>query len=149
VYNHGKIILILFISGVSVFSAPKPFKCLGYAGYRDSQVPTQGEPSKAQVEEDIKILAPFTHGIRTYGSGRGTHGQFLQAICDAAGINLFLSVWINHNDAENTSAIDASMALVKEGHPSIKSVIVGNEYLLRSDQLYKANLNKPKTVLPA
>jgi exo-beta-1,3-glucanase (GH17 family) len=67
---------------------------------------------------------------------------------DQLGLDLYMGVWIDstYTDAVNYGAIDASIGIVcgapsaggcphgTSAHPSIKSFIVGNEYLLRVRQ---------------
>jgi exo-beta-1,3-glucanase (GH17 family) len=116
-----------------VFKDPRPFKCVCYSGYRDGQGPGQAEPSEAQVREDLILLKKRTHEIRTYGSGKGTHGNFVPRLADELGLTVHLGIWVDatYDEAANLAAVDDAIALIREGHKSIKSVIVGNEYMLR------------------
>lgn len=117
-----------------VIKNPKPFKAICYSGYRQDQGPGWKEPSEAEVREDLKILAPYTHEIRTYGSGVGTHGyDFVPKICDELGLKLHIGIWVDdkYDEAANLKAVNDAITLVKQGHPSIKSVIVGNEFMFR------------------
>ena len=115
------------------FKDPRPFKCLCYSGYRDGQAPGQSEPSEAQVREDLILVKKYTHEIRTYGSAKGTHGNFVPKLADELGLTVHLGIWVDatYEDAINLAAVNDAIALIKEGHKSIKSVIVGNEYMLR------------------
>lgn len=112
---------------------PRPFKCICYSGYRDGQAPGQSEPSESQVREDLILLKKFTHEIRTYGSGKGTHGNFIPKLADEIGLSVHLGIWLDdtYSDAANLGALRDAFALIREGHKSIKSVIVGNEYMFR------------------
>lgn len=117
-----------------VIKNPKPFKVLCYSGYRKDQGPGWKEPTEAEVREDLTLLAPYTHGIRTYGSGAGTHGHdFVPKICDQLGLELHLGIWVDdkYDEPTNVKAVNDAIALAKGGHPSIKSVIVGNEFMFR------------------
>jgi exo-beta-1,3-glucanase (GH17 family) len=115
------------------FKDPRPFKCVCYSGYRDGQGPGQSEPSEAQVKEDLILVKKYTHEIRTYGSGKGTHGNFVPKLADELGLTVHLGIWVDatYDDATNLAAVNDAIALIKEGHKSIRSVIVGNEYMLR------------------
>jgi exo-beta-1,3-glucanase (GH17 family) len=113
---------------------PKPFKTICYSGYRQGQGPGWAEPTEQQVREDLRILATYTHEIRTYGSGAGTHGnEFVPKICDELGLKLHLGVWVDntYSESENLKAVNDAIAVAKKGYASIKSVIVGNEYMFR------------------
>lgn len=116
-----------------VLKDPRAFKCICYSGYRDGQGPGIGEPSEAQVREDLVLLKKYTHEIRTYGSGKGSHGNLVPKIADEIGLSVNLGVWVDatYDDATNLAAVNDAIALIKEGHKSIKSVIIGNEYMLR------------------
>lgn len=115
------------------FTDPRPFKCVCYSGYRDGQGPGQSEPSEAQVREDLILIKKHTHEIRTYGSGKGTHGHFVPGLADELGLTVHMGIWVDatYDEAANLAAVNDAIALIKEGHKSVKSVIVGNEYMLR------------------
>ncbi|HEY4102957.1 MAG TPA: hypothetical protein VGM44_03665 [Polyangiaceae bacterium] len=120
----------------------KYFKTICYTGYRNGQKPTgdpKTEPSYAQVQQDLTILAKYTHGIRTYGSNPLLHdGGDVPPIADALGLDLHMGIWIDdtYTDDQNMQAISDSLGIIAAGHKSIKSVIVANEYLLRVRQSF-------------
>jgi exo-beta-1,3-glucanase (GH17 family) len=116
-----------------VIRDPRSFKCICYSGYRDGQAPGQSEPNETQVKEDLVLLKKFTHEIRTYGCGKGTHGNFVPKLADEIGLTVHLGIWVDatYDDAANLAAVNDAIALINEGHKSIKSVVVGNEYMLR------------------
>ncbi len=91
------------------------------------------EPSYQQVEEDIQLLAPYTYGIRNYGTPDNEHGRWLPELCDKYGLNFYLGVWIDYNDSLNLKRLDYAIELANQNYASIKSIIVGNEFLLRSE----------------
>jgi exo-beta-1,3-glucanase (GH17 family) len=114
------------------------FKAICYEGYRDLQQPGGNEPTCEQVAADLRAIAPFTKGIRTYGSSPTEHdGKCIPALTDRMGLDLYMGIWIDSSltDAQNFAAIDDSLA-VAQGHPSIKILIVGNEYMLRARQTF-------------
>jgi exo-beta-1,3-glucanase (GH17 family) len=116
----------------------KYFKAICYEGYRDFQAPGAAEPTCDQVAADLKKIAPFTRGIRTYGSSSTQHdGKCIPALTDRLGLDLHMGIWVdNHaSDAQNLAAIDDSMAAA-QGHPSIKTIIVGNEFMTRVRQSF-------------
>ncbi len=120
------------------FSASKPFKVLCYSGYRDGEAPGGTEPTRAEVKEDLVKLLPYTFGIRIYSlSG---YLAFVPALCDSLGMELHVGVWLDNDDTKNQAAMDDAIKVIKEGHSSIKSVIVGNEYLLRQETVFNNNL---------
>jgi exo-beta-1,3-glucanase (GH17 family) len=120
----------------------KYFKVICYTGYRDGQAPTNNpatEPTQAQVLEDLTMLAKFTHGIRTYGSNPLLHdGGYVPGIADSLKLALHMGIWLDfsYTDAVNYKAIDDGLKIVSDGHPSIRTLIVGNEFLLRVRQKF-------------
>ncbi len=112
---------------------PKAFRCIPFAGYRDGQSPGAAEPSMAEVKAELLNIKPYTNEIRTYGSGKGTHGNFLPAMCDTLGMKIHMGIWVDnsYSDPQNQVSILEGIRLANEGHPSIRTVIVGNEFLLR------------------
>jgi exo-beta-1,3-glucanase (GH17 family) len=90
------------------------------------------------VAADLEKIAPFTRGIRTYGSSSTQHdGKCIPALTDRLGLDLHMGIWVDNrlSDAQNLASIDDSMA-VAQGHPSIKTIIVGNEFLYRVRQSF-------------
>ncbi len=135
-------------TGGATASGPKYFKGICYEGYRDGQFPGGPEPTCDQVQQDLSLIATFTRGIRTYGSSSANHdGKCVPGIADTLGLELNMGVWVDetYGDATNFAAIDDALVTVcgpagaaSKGcpagasvHSSIKSVLVGNEYLLR------------------
>jgi len=129
----------------------KYFKAIGYEGYRDGQMPGVGpsaEPTCAQVQQDLTILARYTRGIRTYNSTSTLHdGKCIPTLADQLRLDLHMGVWVDDSstDAANLAALDDSIGVLcghatpggcpsGSAHPSIKTMIVGNEYLLRASQ---------------
>jgi exo-beta-1,3-glucanase (GH17 family) len=116
-----------------VLKDPRPFKCICYSGYRDGQAPGQSEPNETQVREDLVLVKKYTHEIRTYGCGKGTHGYIIPRLADEIGLKVDLGIWVDDKYTEdaNLAAVNEAIALVNEGHKSIRSVIVGNEFMFR------------------
>jgi glucan 1,3-beta-glucosidase len=122
-----------------VLKDPTFFRCIPFSAYRDGQAPGQSEPTDAQVKADLQLIKPYTREIRTYGSGSTTHGNKLPAMCDELGMKIHLGIWIDDTYPEGTNlqSINEGIALAKENHPSIKTIIVGNEFLLRVRQAHR------------
>jgi exo-beta-1,3-glucanase (GH17 family) len=125
-----------------VLKNPKYFACIPYAGYRQGQAPGGAEPSYAQVQQDLSILAPYTHGIRTYGTSWRNNPaighDYIPHFCDSLNLNLYMGIWLDnpYGDATNLANCDQAITVVNQGHKCIKSIIVGNEYLLRVEQAH-------------
>ncbi|MDB5104410.1 MAG: Chitin binding protein [Fibrobacteres bacterium] len=122
-----------------VLKDPTLFRCIPFTAYHDGQNPGGGEPTLAQVKADLELIKPLTREIRTYGSGMTTHGSKLPALCDQMGMKIHMGIWIDdtYTEAANQQSILEGIDLVNEGHASIKTVIVGNEFLLRVRAAHK------------
>lgn len=118
---------------------PTMFRCIPFTGYRDGQAPGGAEPTLVQVKADLELIKPYTREIRTYGSGFNTHGSALPGLCDQLGMKIHMGIWIDDTYFENVNqqSIQEAIQLATDNHPSIKTVIVGNEFLLRVRQAHK------------
>jgi len=117
----------------------KPFRVICYTGYRAGQFPGGPEPTYNQVREDLVILSSYTQGIRTYGSDPAMHnGGFVPKLVDSLGLDLHLGIWLDQSYSEevNQAAISNGIKLMLEYKRIIKSVLVGNEFLLRVRQSF-------------
>jgi exo-beta-1,3-glucanase (GH17 family) len=118
----GTLVIPEFTGGLTV---------IDYSPYRDGQAPGGGQqPSEQQVREDLELLAQIATGIRIYGTDGGN--AHVPALCDELGLDLHVGAWIDGlaSDGPNVTAL---ANLVNEGHPSIKTAVVGNEVLNRTE----------------
>ncbi|MDB5049051.1 MAG: Chitin binding protein [Fibrobacteres bacterium] len=122
-----------------ILKDPTLFRCIPFTAYHDGQSPGGAEPSAAQVLADLNLIKPLTREIRTYGSGLTTHGSSLPGMCDQLGMKIHMGIWIDDTYAEdvNQKSILEGIGLATANHPSIKTVIVGNEFLLRVRAAHK------------
>jgi exo-beta-1,3-glucanase (GH17 family) len=122
-----------------ILKDPTVFRCIPFSAYRDGQSPGGAEPTAAQVKADLELIKPLTREIRTYGSGTGTHGNGLPDLCDQLGMKIHMGIWIDdaYPEDQNQASIVEGIRLANENHPSIKTVIVGNEFLLRVRAAHK------------
>jgi exo-beta-1,3-glucanase (GH17 family)/cellulose synthase/poly-beta-1,6-N-acetylglucosamine synthase-like glycosyltransferase len=100
---------------------------LAYNAFQRHDSPLAGElPSEADIEADLRRLAPLTPRLRTYSASELPQ---LPALADRHGLRLALGVWLEkraeRNEREITAAIDAARR-----HRSVERVIAGNETLL-------------------
>ncbi|HLP40587.1 MAG TPA: hypothetical protein VK465_03695, partial [Fibrobacteria bacterium] len=118
---------------------PTAFRCIPFAAYHDGQGPGWAEPSEDQVRSDLELIKPYTREVRTYGSGVGSHGNSIPRIAAKLGMSVHLGIWLDdtYPEATNQQSIRDAIALIQAGDGSIKSVIVGNEFLLRVRQDHK------------
>lgn len=113
--RHGQVVL----SGV------------GYGPYHAGQDPNYGiYPSSEEVAADMPTLAAVTNYIRIYSS-TGPATEIVRA-AQAAHICVSLGIWLGRNAAANAAEIAAGVRLARHSR-AVRSVIVGNEVLLRGD----------------
>ena len=108
-------------------------QCLSYTvSYQDaSPIDPDFKAPAGLMEDDMRRLRPLTDCIRTYSS-LGSQGDAVAAAADA-GIQVMLGIWISANDAANQSEIARAIELAKAHPAAIRSIIVGNEVLLRRE----------------
>lgn len=137
---------------------PWPDKVDGfaYAPFRADQSPIKGIfPTEAQINEDMILLAKYTHKIRIY-SVAGVQGE-IPRIAAEHGLKVTVGAWLTDQLDANRVEIDRLLEVVA-ANKNINRIILGNETLLRqeltSEQLIdyirevKAALKKMKRKIP-
>ncbi|MBK7251545.1 MAG: glycosyltransferase [Gammaproteobacteria bacterium] len=112
---------------------PWPARIQGFAfsPYHADQDAVNGvEPSEAQIDADLALLAGRTNAVRTYSS-LGTLSA-VPRLADRHDINVALGAWIDARHERNEQELDAAIRLARE-HMNVVRVIVGNEVVLRGD----------------
>jgi len=110
---------------------------VGYGPYHAGQDPNYGiYPSSGEVAADMPALSAVTNYIRIYGSA-GLYGATGPAAvvvraAEAAHMCVSLGIWLGRNAAANAAEIAAGVRLARQSR-AVRSVIVGNEVLLRGD----------------
>ncbi len=116
---------------------------IAYGPHRDGQFPGGPGPSRAQVREDLLLLAPHWNGIRIYNSV-GTADSILSVIRDERlTLSVMLGVWIAAEDARDSTGalleefpearaanrreVDAAVRLAAAYPGIVTSICVGNE----------------------
>lgn len=116
---------------------------IAYGMHRDGQRPGGASPSRAQIAEDLALLAPHWSTLRVYGSTEPT-GTVLEVLrASHPDMGLVLGVWIEPElvrdsvrhafvvDAakarENRRQIDAAVRLARRDADLIRAIVVGNE----------------------
>jgi exo-beta-1,3-glucanase (GH17 family) len=125
--------------GLPVAMPPSPLDpgeklyCVSYAPFRGLQSPI--DPSiridAAQIEDDLRRLAKLTHCVRTYSTDFGL--DQVAGIAARHGLKVIQGLWIGRDPARNRSEIETVIGLVKRHPDTIRSVVVGNEALLRGE----------------
>jgi exo-beta-1,3-glucanase (GH17 family)/cellulose synthase/poly-beta-1,6-N-acetylglucosamine synthase-like glycosyltransferase len=89
-----------------------------------------GAVTPEQIDEDLGVIADWTHSIRTYNATRGM--EALPAIASKHGLSVSLGIWVETDPASTRREIEAAVAAAK-AYPNVRSLIVGNEALLRKE----------------
>jgi glucan 1,3-beta-glucosidase len=133
------------IAGVWVWlgsPAPMPYPqlghaqklyCVSYTPFRGLQTPL--EPGTmipaAQIDDDLARLAEITDCVRTYSVDFGL--DQIAGIASKYGLKVMQGLWLSSHPARNNYQIETAIALANKYPGTIRSVVVGNETLLRGD----------------
>lgn len=104
---------------------------LSYVPGRD--LPSGAKPGKvtpAQIDEDFRILADWTHSVRTYNATRGM--EAVPGIAARYGLAVTLGTWVETDPVSTRKEIEAAIEAAKR-YPNVRALIVGNEALLRKE----------------
>lgn len=119
---------------VGLADAPSsPLPCVSYAPFRGSQSPfdeTLVIPP-AQIESDLRTLAGMTGCVRIYAVDQGLAA--VPAIAERLGLEVLLGAWLGRDPERNAEELSAVVSLANRYPRTIRSVIVGNEVLLRRE----------------
>ncbi len=107
--------------------------CISYAPFHGEQAPFTWwlDIPDAQIESDLKRLAPLTSCVRTY-SALGPQGRITK-LAGAEGLKVLQGIWLNRNRAENRREIEGALRLARQHQGVVEAFIVGNEVLLRGE----------------
>ncbi len=135
----GVIVASWWWRGAAIDMPPSPLakgerlQCVSYAPFRGQQTPldfTTQIPA-AQIEEDLKQLARLTDCIRIYSVDVGL--DQVPEIAKRHGLKVLLGIWVSNRRDRTEWQIKTGVALAKKFPDVIRSVIVGNEVLLRGE----------------
>ena len=90
------------------------------------------QPSIAEIDEDLALLAGDVHAVRTY-TVRGNLAE-VPRLAKAHGMNVALGGWLGAEAGDNREELDRLVRIFRENHQQVVRVIVGNEAILREDQ---------------
>ena len=107
--------------------------CLSYAPFRGGQSPLDPTTriSAAQIEEDLSQLARLTDCVRTYSVDYGL--DQIAGIASRLGLKVMQGLWLSSHPDKNRFQIETAVSLAKAYPGTIRSVVVGNEVLLRGE----------------
>ena len=110
-------------------------QCVSYAPYygKDQSPFVKGTIiSKAQIENDLKLLAKTSQCVRIYSVGQGL--DYVPEAASKTGLKVLLGAWIGWSDIENTDEINLATKLANTYPQTVVGLIAGNEVLLRGEQ---------------
>lgn len=114
-------------------SATEKLYCVSYTPFRGTQTPL--DPSTiipaSQIEDDLARLAQITECVRTYSVDFGL--EQIAAIAAKHGLKVMQGLWLSSSLVKNQYQIETAIALANKYPDTIRSVVVGNEVLLRGD----------------
>lgn len=115
------------------------FKSLSFAPFNPGDKPDSGTlTTEKQIHADLKVIAPYTHAIRTYASTGGL--ELVPSIAADFGLKVTVGAWIDKHQERNEREIKNAVEIAKRNR-NVNAVVVGNETILRDeikvDQLIK------------
>jgi exo-beta-1,3-glucanase (GH17 family) len=122
-----------------ILAADGKLQCLSYAPYYgEGQTPfIKGTMiSKAQIDQDLALLAERTQCVRIYSVNQGL--SYVPEAAEKVGLKVLLGAWIGWVDAENVQEIQTATTLANQYPNTVVGLIVGNEVLLRGEQTEQA-----------
>lgn len=103
---------------------------LNFSPYMGNQDPNQGAAVTAdQVEQRMRIIAPYTQWIRTYGCTRGL--EHSGAIARRLQLKIAMGAWIGPNPAANDIELENLIREAQSGRVDL--AVIGSEVLYRGD----------------
>lgn len=111
---------------------PEKLTSLSFAPYWKGYSPLEEKfPLQQHIDDDLRLLADKTYGIRTYSSRGGMEPT--PELARKYGISMILGGWLGNNHQENQKEIEVLIKSANANPDVVKRVIVGNEVLLRGD----------------
>ena len=101
---------------------------ISFSPYLDGQGPGT-EISEAQIEQRLKIIAPYTNWIRTFSCVEGN--QHIPRIAKAHDLKTMVGVCLSENKDKNEIELASGIDIARQGYADI--LAVGNEVLLRGE----------------
>ncbi len=135
----------------SPLAAGEKLYCVSYAPFRGQQTPliatTHIEPW--QIDEDLGRLSRLTDCVRTYSTEHGL--DQVPEIAKRHGLKVMQGLWLSGQAAKDRLRVEETIALARKFPDVIRSVVVGNEVLLRGEmtgEALAATIRGVKTQVP-
>lgn len=127
---HAGIWLIIRQTG-SAPAAGSAFWSLSFAPFNPVDKPDKGAlTSEEQIRADLKVIAPYTHAVRTYASTGGL--ELVPKVANEFGLKVTAGAWIDKFKDRNKQEVENVIELAKHNR-NVTAVVVGNETILRDE----------------
>lgn len=127
---HAGIWLIIRQTG-SAPAAGNAFWSLSFAPFNPVDKPDKGAlTSEEQIRADLKVIAPYTHAVRTYASTGGL--ELVPKVANEFGLKVTAGAWIDKFKDRNKQEVENVIELAKHNR-NVTAVVVGNETILRDE----------------
>ena len=117
----------------SQISPGQKLYCVSYTPFRGGQTPL--DPATmipaAQIEDDLTRLSAVTDCIRTYSVDFGL--DQIAGIAARHSLKVMQGLWLSSNPEKSHYQIETAVVLANKYPGTIRSIVVGNEVLLRGD----------------
>lgn len=107
--------------------------CVSYAPFHGTQSPLDPSTRIApeQIDRDLAALSKVTDCVRTYSVDFGL--DRIPELAQRHGLKVMLGLWVSSHTDRTQLQIDTVVALANRFPDVVRSVIVGNEVLLRGE----------------
>jgi len=133
------VIAVWWWLGLAISMPPSPLApgeklyCVSYAPFHGSQSPLDlsTQIPADQIDRDLALLSQITDCVRTYSVDFGL--DRVPEIAQRHGMKVMLGLWVSSHADRTQFQIDKVVGLANQFPEVIRSVIVGNEVLLRGE----------------
>jgi exo-beta-1,3-glucanase (GH17 family)/glycosyltransferase involved in cell wall biosynthesis len=127
---HAGIWLIIRQTG-SAPAAGSAFWSLSFAPFNPVDKPDKGAlTNEEQIRADLKVIAPYTHAVRTYASTGGL--ELVPKVANEFGLKVTAGAWIDKFSDRNEQEVENVIEAAKHNR-NITAIVVGNETILRDE----------------
>jgi exo-beta-1,3-glucanase (GH17 family) len=108
-------------------------QCLSYAPHDGDQTPLVADfvVPPARIAADLDAIRVLSGCIRTYAA-RGPFAE-ISRLAAARGLDVMQGIWISGNPEDDAAEIEAGLALAAAWPDTVRTLVVGNEVLLRRE----------------
>ena len=128
------VLLVSFLNRpVAVPAWPETVSGMSFSPFRVNQTPQDitSFPSEEEVLEDLKLVDERVDAIRTY-SVEGILGD-IPRLATQTNLDVVVGVWLSSDARRNQQELKRLAKIVPTFNSQVKSIVVGNEVLLRKE----------------